>query len=80
MNLLFTGLLLAVDIILLSFTVKLNREPYSYAGFKGDNRSYLSVLNTKTKALNRETFFNIEAFSVLGTKGVDLSLSNVIGL
>ena len=80
MNLLFTGLLLAVDVILLSFAVKLNREPRSCAGFEGDNRSCLSMPNTKTEALNRETFFNIEAFSVLGTKGVDFSLSNVIGL
>jgi len=69
-----------VDVILLSFTVKLNREPRSCAGFKGDNRSYLFILNTRTGALNRETFFNIKAFGVLGTKGVDPSLSNVIGL
>jgi len=71
---------LVVDIILLSFIVKLNRDPRSYTGFKGNNRSYLSVLNTKTRALNCKTFFNIKAFSILGTKGVDPSLSNVIGL
>jgi hypothetical protein len=73
-------LLLAVDTILLSFAVKLNGEPCSYTGFKGNNRSYLSVLNTRTRALNYKTFFNIKAFSVLGTKGVDPSLSNIIGL
>ena len=80
MNLLSTRLLLAVDVILLSFIVKLNREPRSYAGFKGDDRSCLFIPNTETRALNRETFFNIKAFSVLGTKGVDPSLSNIIGL
>ena len=80
MNLLFIGLSLAMDTILFSFVVKLNGEPRSCASFKGDNRSCLSILNTGTRALNRETFFNIKAFSVLGTKGVNLSLSNVIGL
>ena len=69
-----------MDAILLSFTVKLNKEPRSCAGFEGNNKSYLFMPNTGTRALNRETFFNVEAFSVLGTKGVDLSLSNVIGL
>jgi len=80
MNLLSIGLLLVVHVILPSFAVKLNGEPRSYAGFKGNNRSCLSVLNTRTGALNRETFFNIKVFGVLGTKGVDLSLSNIIGL
>jgi len=69
-----------MDVILLSFAVKLNREPRSYIGFEGNNRSYLSAPNTKTRALNYETFFNVEAFSILGTKGVDFILSNVIGL
>jgi len=80
MNLLSTGLSLAVDVILLSFAVKLNGEPRSCAGFEGDDRSCLSVPNTGTGALNRETFFDVEAFGVLGTEGVDPSLSNVIGL
>ena len=71
---------MAVDIILLSFVVKLNREPRSYSSFKGNDRSYLSVPNTRTRALNRKTFFNIKAFGVLGIKGVNPSLSNVIGL
>ena len=66
--------------ILLSFAVKLNGEPRSYTSFKSDNRSCLSMPNTGTGALNRETFFNIKAFSVLGNKGVDPSLSNIIGL
>jgi len=69
-----------VDVILLSFIVKLNREPHSCTGFKGNNRSYLSMLNTGTGALNYKTFFNIKAFGILGTKGVDPSLSNIIGL
>jgi len=80
MNLLFIGLLLAVDMVLFSFAVKLNGEPCFYTGFKSDNRSYLSMLNTRTRALNRETFFDVEAFSILGTKKVDPSLSNVIRL
>ena len=80
MNLLFTGLLLAVDIILLSFTVKLNGEPRSCTSFKGNNRSCLSMPNTGTGALNHKTFFNIKAFGVLGNEGVDPSLSNIIGL
>ena len=69
-----------MDVILLSFIVKLNGESHSYAGFKGDDRSYLFVPNTRTRALNYKTFFNIKAFGVLGTKGVDPSLSNIIGL
>jgi len=80
MNLFSTGLLLAVDAILLSFTVKLNGEPHSYTGFEGDDRSCLSMPNTGTRALNYETFFNVKAFSILSTKGVNPSLSNVIGL
>jgi len=80
MNLLSIGLLLVVDVMLLSFVVKLNGEPRSYTSFEDNNRFYLSVLNTRTRALNCKTFFNIKAFSVLGTKGVDPSLSNIIGL
>jgi len=80
MNLFSTGLLLVVDVILFSFTAKLNGEPRSCTSFKGNNKSCLFILNTKTKALNYKTFFNIEAFNILSTKGVDFSLSNVIGL
>jgi len=80
MNLLSIELSLVVDVILLSFIVKLNGEPRFCAGFEGDNRSCLSMLNTGTRVLNCETFFNVKAFSILGTKGVDPSLFNVIGL
>ena len=80
MNLLSKGLPLVVNIILLIFTVKLNGKSRSCTSFKGNNRSYLSILNTGTRALNHKTFFNSKAFSILGTKGVNPSLSNIIGL
>ena len=69
-----------INILLLNFIVKLNREPCSYISFKSNNRSCLFIQDTGTGALNCDTFFDIKAFSVLGTKGVDPSLSNIIGL